>query len=326
MADWRPDWFSHPLAEIRNARPIGSVNSWPLSRGWDPAALSAFLEVLEREEALRGGSPQRFSFLASHPSTPERVANTAAYARELHQLAQAPISPDRAAFLERLDGLVVGPRAADGVFDGQSFLHPDLGFAVRFPKGWKTDNGRRAVAAAAADGSAVVMLETVAAGDDPFEGARALEKASGAPVVQNTQPTTVGSLKAARTHARAPGDSGEMDIEIAWIAYAGHIYQIAGVTPLQRGAAFRAVFDDVMRSFRPLRREERARIHETHLRIATARQSETVTGLVTRTKSSWDAEMLAVANGLAIGDALTKGELLKIAIAEPYASSAVVAP
>lgn len=287
--------------------------------GWDPAALSVFLQTLEREEALRGGSAQRFSFLASHPSTPERVANTAAYAREVQRASQAPITPDRAAFLRRLDGLVVGARAADGVFDGQSFLHPDLDFTVRFPKNWKTQNSRRAVAAAAPDGSAVVMLESVADGDDPFAGARALQQASGAPVVQNTQAASVGSLKAARTHARAPSDSGEMDIEIAWIAHAGHIYQLTGITPIQRGAAFRAVFDEVMQSFRPLRRDERAHIYETRLRIVAARHGETLAGLVTRTKSSWDTEMVAVANGLPASDPLTKGQILKAAIAEPYA-------
>src|SRR5262249_40505228 len=59
--------------------------------GWDPAAISTFLTTLEREEKLHGGQPRAFNFLATHPSTPERVANTAAYAREVPRQTHAPI-------------------------------------------------------------------------------------------------------------------------------------------------------------------------------------------------------------------------------------------
>src|SRR5262249_31151797 len=122
--------------------------------GYDPAALSAALHTLEREEALQGASGGT-SFLSTHPSTPERVATTAAYARELGPVSRRPIAGSRAAFLGHLDGLVVGPDARDGVFLGTLFLQPDLDFAVRFPDGWKTGDSPVAVAASAPDGSAV---------------------------------------------------------------------------------------------------------------------------------------------------------------------------
>src|SRR5205823_2494370 len=53
--------------------------------GWDPGAMSSFLKTLEREEGLGGNRPRRFAFLATHPSTPERIANTASYARALQR-------------------------------------------------------------------------------------------------------------------------------------------------------------------------------------------------------------------------------------------------
>jgi len=286
--------------------------------GWDPAAISNFLTSMGREQALIGQKERRFDFLASHPSTPERVANTRAFAATLQRAAMPPISADRAAFLGHLDGLVVGSPAANGVFDGQSFLHPDLDFLLRFPDQWQTQNSRANVIGVAPDRTALLVLDGVAAGDDPLVGARALEKASGAPVVKQTEPLMLGDLKAARTRLRARGEDGELDLNLAWIAHDGHVYQLLGVTPLQRGDAFQPLFDRVMRSFRPLRPAERAGIRETRLRVVTARSGDTVDEIANRSKTSWKPDMLAAANGLQAGEPLTAGALVKVAVVEPY--------
>jgi predicted Zn-dependent protease len=51
--------------------------------GWDPGALAAFLQTLERAEALAGSESKHSQFFATHPSTPERVANVEVMARSL---------------------------------------------------------------------------------------------------------------------------------------------------------------------------------------------------------------------------------------------------
>ncbi|MGH7390219.1 MAG: M48 family metalloprotease [Candidatus Rokuibacteriota bacterium] len=287
--------------------------------GWDPAALGRFLEVLEREQALHGKAEGRAGFLSSHPSTPDRVASVAARARELTRTAQAPLTPSREAFFGRLDGLVVGRRAADGVFDGQTFLHPDLAFVVSFPKGWQTDNGPEQVAAAAPDGAALIAVETIASGDDPLLGARALEKKSGAPIVERTQPAVVNGLRAARARVQARGERRRLGVELAWIAYRGRIFQVTGVTPLERAEALRPAFEGVVRTFRPMQPAERERILEQRLRVARTKAGETVAALVARTGSRWTAEMVAVANQLGLDNRLAANQPIKIVVAERYA-------
>ena len=301
----------------READRIGQQLS--AASGWDPAAMSAFLHTLEREEKLRGGATRKFDFLATHPSTPERVANTTEFARGLTRVSRDPISATRDDFLARLDGLVVGRNASEGVFEGQTFLHPDLDFTVQFPDQWQTQNTRQQVAAVASDGSALVVLNGVGDSNDPMDGARAFEKAVGAPVVDKTQPATIGDLKAARTRLQARSDQGPLSVELAWIAHRGHVYQIAGVTPLNRAAALTPTFDGVVRSFRPLRPAERAGIRENRLRIVEARRDETLAALVKRAHGDWSPDMAAVANALATTDELEKGRRVKLAISEPYA-------
>jgi len=290
--------------------------------GWDPAGLATILGTMEREQELQGNEPGRMSFLASHPSTPERVANTTAYAKELKRAPSAPICETNGALLARLDGLVVDQGAYEGVFVGQAFMHPDLDLLIRFPTDWRTQNDRHQAGAVSPDHNALVLLQTVGVGDDPLAGARALERASGSPVVENTKLGAVGGLKVASTRARTHTESGEVVVELAWIAYAGHVYQIVGVAPLQRSDWFAPVFDGVVQSFRPLKPAERASIRENHLRVIEARQDEELGALITRSKGRWGAPMTAVVNALSADQPLVAGQLVKLAIAEPYVSSA----
>jgi predicted Zn-dependent protease len=291
--------------------------------GWDPGALPGFLTTLHAEESLHGTTRGGFGFLNTHPSTPERVANTATYAATLQPAAVAPISSTRADFLAHLDGLVIGAPAANGVFDGQRFLHPELDFTIQCPGGWNTQNGREEVAAVAPAAGAFIVLSAVAKGDDPMTGARALQQSSGAPVVENTQRLTIGSLPAAHTRTRTPSDAGELLVDLTWIAHAGHVYQILGVTPLRRANEIRPVFERVSTSFRPLTPAERAGIRETRLRLITARDGETLRELVTRARSTWSVRMVAVANALPPEPSLAKDQMVKLAVAEPYVAARV---
>ena len=71
-------------------------------------------------------------------------------------------------------------------------------------------------------------------------------------------------------------------------------------------------------SFRPLSASERAGITEQRVRLITARTGETIEALATRAHSAWKAEEIAVANGLAATAQLRQGQVIKVAIEEPY--------
>jgi len=288
--------------------------------GYDPAAFSTFLHTLEREEALHPDQKRAWSFFATHPPTPERVATTARAAAQLARAAPAPIAASDADFLAHLVGLPVGRSARDGVFDGAIFRHPDLGFAVRFPAGWKTVNGRSAIGAVAPDGAAIVLLDQVATGTDLVEAERAFEKEARSGPLPDTEKITIAGLPA--IHAAAVIDSrrGPLALDLTWIAYSGQIYCVIGIAPAGRAEAFRAAWRDTAASFRALTPSERRAIRETRLRITGARHGETIGDVVRRTGSAWSPEEAAVANGVAPGDVLASGQPVKVAMTEPYAA------
>jgi predicted Zn-dependent protease len=289
--------------------------------GWDPAGLAAFLHTLEREEALHPGDSGRPRFFDSHPRTPERVQTTAAYAHKLQRAPSNPIAATRTDFLARLEGVVVGGRAANGVFDGPRFLHPELDLSLSFPPDWQYQNAPLQVAALAPDRGALVLLQLLGEGTDPMSGARALEQASRTPVVARTRSLTVNGLPAARTFVRVDDRQGPVGIDLTWIAHRSHIYQIAGIAALARISDYTAVITAVVESFAPLAPADRARIKEDRLRSAAARPGESLGDLLARVSSSWDVDMAAVANARSVSDLLTGGEHLKVAVPELYRSA-----
>jgi len=286
--------------------------------GWDPAAMGTMLHTLEREETVRGGNPKRFSFLAGHPTSPQRVPDDTEYAKRLSRAKQAPIKPSAAAFLESLVGIPTDGRAADGVFKGRTFFQPRYDFAVRFPAKWSTHNTGEKAAAAAPDGSAIVLLEVVAKGNDPLRGALALEQTLHWPIVEEVVPFRAGKLRAAQAHLQAESSDGPLAIELTWIAHGGHVFQLIGETPLSRRKSMRATFDGVARSFRPLTGAQRRDVPENRLRLITAREGESLVSLVVRAKSAWQLDMVAVANARPSITWLKQGDLIKVAVPEPH--------
>jgi predicted Zn-dependent protease len=277
------------------------------------------LHTLEREEAAHGGERRAMDFFATHPSLPRRVAATEERASGLRRGPGAPIAAG-GAYLRRLEGLPIGPRAAAGVFDGTTFLHPDLDFHVKFPTDWKTVNDRTAVGAMAPDKGSAVVLEVVAEGTDPEVGVRALEKETGV-TLTGTERGSVGGLPTAHATADARTRDGRVALDFTWIAHGGRIFRLTGVTSPGAAARVRPTFAGVAASFGPLTSAERSGISELRVHVVTVRSGDTVEKLVARMESGWGAAMTAVANGVEEGEALQAGRPIKLAVRRPYVRS-----
>lgn len=285
--------------------------------GWDPAAMPDFLRAIEREEALSGRARDH-GFLRSHPTTPERVHRTQGRAATLARAEPASIADDRAAYLRKLEGLVVGEDPAHGIFRGQQFLHADFDVTFAFPTGWLAQNARELVGAQSPDGDAVAVVEVQGSGDDPVAAAGKFEDATKIQFVVEPGAAIVGQLPAAHAMAQMRGAKGEMLLDITWLAYRGMIFRIIGASVRQTAVAHRSAFTEIGRSFRPLTAAERDGIRIARLRLVAARNGEAFEALTLRTKSAWSAEQVAVANGMAADAPLRAGELIKVPVSEPY--------
>jgi predicted Zn-dependent protease len=289
--------------------------------GFDPEGMATFLKDLEFTERLRLGTSRLPGFFDTHPATTERVAAAAGRARMVSWQRSPGVAADRAAYLSRLEGLVVGMSAAEGVFQGQRFVHPDLDFTMRFPDGWETSNTHVAVGAVSPKRDAQIVLEGQGPGDDPEEAATAFlardEHQNFA--IDSAAPLEIGSYPAFRVMGKAPTPYGWLPIAITWIARDGMIFRFTGLTAPGAFERFESSYRNVVRSFRPLPPAQRNSVRETRLRVAPAREGESIAGLSERTGNEWDIQTTAVINDIFANEPLEAGQLIKIAVSRPYA-------
>jgi predicted Zn-dependent protease len=298
--------------------------------GYEPRALADFLVTLERDSVLRlerlGEERGMPGFFDTHPFTPKRASEAAERADGVARMGRPGIAGDRNDFLRRLDGVLVGENPADGVFEGQRFLHADLDLTLVFPDGWKTVNTHEAVGALSEKGGLWVVLGFEERGDDPREASAAFFQEAKERMrieVARLDAVEVNGLRAVRGQAVARVRGGSLSLDLTWIAHGGSIYRISGgVVGRSYTDEHRALFGRVVHSFRPLEPREREGIWETRLRIRRARAGEGLERLGRRTRNAWDVEQTAIANALSQDAVLTERQLVKIGERRRYPGSA----
>jgi predicted Zn-dependent protease len=286
------------------------------AEGWDPEALADSMDALTREQELQGGrDPNRMSFFDSHPTTPDRARESRAYASTLTGATPNRIAFNRAAFVERLDGIVIGASAKAGVFLDDRFVHPNLGFTLTFPKGWPHENAPTVVLSYPKDESAVLALEVAGKGDDP---ATAADKFGREIPLQERNSGEINGLPAVTGITQVVDRGQQINALITWIAKDGLVYQFLGACRAERWKDHRPKFEAAARSFRTPSAAELQDVYENRLRLVEARRGETVSAVAKRGGGNWSAAKVAAANAMAAGDKLTGGEPIKVSKRERY--------
>ena len=136
--------------------------------GYDPYAAARFLTALGRWSALRAtvsgaGSADRPDMMATHPSTPERIARATEEARQFGEPGSGEV--DRNGYLAAIDGLAFGDDPSQGIVRDNAFVHPKLGFAFDAPDGFTLDNQSAALIGVGEEGGEALRLDSVAIAD-----------------------------------------------------------------------------------------------------------------------------------------------------------------
>jgi len=292
--------------------------------GYDAAAISTFLAALGREQEIKLGKKRQSTFLDSHPSSEERVQRTRARAAEYPRAGTPPIARDRSDFVKRFEGILVGPDPAQGIFKDELFLHPDLDFALKFPRGWQTQNSPQAVMAKPQQGQGQALIALLAVPKTEGADARAAARKLLSDAAQQNLPAEdggterVGSLRGHQVRVL----SQTTLIERTYFDHAGMVFALQEAAPQQQFAQWEETFDATRKSFRRVNHDDQALITETRLRLVPAKAGETLERVSQRTNNTWSAAETALFNGLRGDEKLAAGFLVKIGHQQPYTKKA----
>ena len=291
--------------------------------GYDPMGMSTFLRSLETYETLRLGYSRQPSYFDSHPAARERAASNAVRARELRWRPDPSLGDTREGYRQVVSGLPYGPRPETGLFVGDEFLHPELGFSLRLPRGWTQVNNAQAVGAVEPRGEAMVFLAAnEAAGDAEAMAAAwvAAQADSGGVRVERQGPVKVGHIDAWRLRVSAGGGGGRVSSVVTFIPWDGDAWRITGASRELGGDHLLQRTLVTARSLRPVTPEDLADIRVSRVEWVRAQAGEGLEGLSDRTGNAWDIQTTAIYNGVFADHRFEGGEFAKVLHSEPWSA------
>jgi len=281
--------------------------------GYDPQAMIRVVGVLKNQELFdrevakaEGRQPQSYhGVFASHPDADTRLQQVVG---EATKLTRPDARDDREGFLRRVDRLPYGDSAEQGFFRSGRFFHPEMGFVMRFPRGWKTANRPDRVGAKSPGDDALIELRTAGpAQGSPAEALRRALRVGGGTAITQTQ---VNGLPAAVTSTSIQGRPTR-----AMVVFLGKHAYLIGAQTLSGQAMnqHRAAIEETLGSFAAMSDDDRRLARPHTVRVITAPPGITYAALArTSPLDRFGEQALRLLNGQYPAGEPKPGEPLKI--------------
>src|SRR5438093_3526536 len=281
--------------------------------GYDPREIPGTYSMLKRVSERQG--EQLPGFLSTHPDPGDREIRTS-------QLAQAAVAGGRrdlqieaARYRRHIEGLVYGDDPRAGYFVANRFYHPDLGFEMIFPDGWKTLNQPSSVVASNQSLGALMELTLQFSKDStatPDQFVRSLldekkiQDASGRSESFRDFPAWMGQVLAS-------GDGGRKTLIAGFVRIRpGQFVQMLGQSRSAGDAASEQILASI-RSLAMLRDPEMRNVTADRLDVVVTDREGTFTDLVSRMgPQALSLEETAILNNMRATATIPAGTPIKI--------------
>ncbi len=286
--------------------------------GFDPYGAARFLDALGRSAALRTSLIGQFAsankpdILATHPSTPERVAAATSAARQIG--APGLGATDRASYLAAIDGMAFGDNPSEGSIRGRKFLHGRLGFAFLAPEGFVLENSSRALLGVTSGGDEALRLDSV-----KVAPATTLQAYMTSGWIDGLEESSIEAAEINNSPAViATAHAGEWSFRLAVIRFQpSEVYRLIFATRALTDASekqFRASID----SFHHASEEEIRAVRPWQIAIVAAKPGDTAETLAARMAvPDRQLDFFLLINGLERRGPLQAGERYKIIVEQP---------
>jgi predicted Zn-dependent protease len=279
--------------------------------GYDPRPMVEVFDTLERVSATEGGGRVP-TWLATHPAPGDRRSWAQ---KKIAELGRDPAGEvGREPYLQVVDGMVYGPNPKNGYFKGNTFVQPELAFAIDFPSGWKTQNTASAVAAGSPNDDAIVRV-TLSDKSSAEQAAQDFARTSGIETGQAAR-REIHGLDAAALDFRAATEQGAIAGTAAFVEHGGKVYAILGYTPESRWRNYESTFRSSIGSFRRVTDAKALAVKPMRIELKAPSGPMTVAEFARETSPGVKPETVALVNHKTLGDRVAPGTQLKSIVGE----------
>ncbi len=282
--------------------------------GYDRRAMGTVLASLAAQNSLdvRLSGQNNASvpaWASTHPDPASRVKSALAKAG----MASTGVT-NRDTFLTRIDGLRYGDDPAQGLIEGNTFIHPELLLAFTAPQGFYMVNGTRAVSIQGQGGQAQMTTAAYNGNLDTYVRAAftALGGQNSTLAPSELQRTNVNGLPAVYGTARVNNGNSQVDVVVFAYEFArDKAFHFAVIAPAGRAATFNGMFQ----SMRRITQTEAGAVVPKKLQVVTVARGDTVASLARRMAyDSAQEDRFRVLNALASNAAVTPGQKVKLVV------------
>ena len=279
--------------------------------GYDPYGAARFLTALGEWSVLRAsvsgaGSANRPDMMATHPSTPERVARATETARQFGPAGAGEVG--RNAYLAAIDGLAFGEDPTQGIVRDNAFIHPKLGFTFKAPDGFTLDNQSAALIGVGETGGEALRLDSIA-----IPESTPVASAIGSDWIDGVKTTSIESKKIDGLEAATAVAQGDQwSFRLGAVRLNGRLYRLIFAAH-DLSPAVDSRFMASLDSFRLISAQDSALASPEKIKIVEATSGDTAETLAARMGflPQWLDQFL-ILNGLERDAALVPGQRYKV--------------
>lgn len=270
--------------------------------GFDPYGAVRFLTSLGRQ-GTQGNGGRKLEFLSTHPSTPERISQALAAARQIG--APGMGARDSQRWLGAIDGIAFGEDPGQGIVRGRRYINTRLGIGFAVPTSFTLEADGETVAAFTPDNAQAIRFDTVA-----LEAGQSLQAYVGSEWIAGVktgqiEPTTVAGLPAAITSGRGTN----WRFRLAAIQSGTRVYRL--IVAAQGTGDVDEIMRQTLSEFRRLGSSDLQGAGLQRVVLVTAGAGDTAVTLGSRMPGDQGARLFMLLNGLET-QAVTAGQRYKM--------------
>ncbi|WP_180299386.1 M48 family metalloprotease [Bartonella tribocorum] len=283
--------------------------------GYDPFASPRFLQTMEAYSAFQnisGTQNTSLDFLASHPTTPQRIRLAIEKARKISKEHNKTI--DRDSFLKSIDGMTFGGSFDTGFVRDNQFIHPQWRIAFSVPNNFTIEHSAQTVWASgphktAIRFDAIPCLTGMSASDYLKSGwLIGLDPSSIRPLTIQGLPNQGQNLLGAQGHATHE----QWQFDVVVILFNNHIFRFLTVAPYN-SQNFAEITQKAVQSFRPLSTLELKKLKPLKISVVRVKQGENVVNLANKMQHiPYKEKLFRILNALSPTQTLRAGTKVKI--------------
>ena len=260
--------------------------------GYDVREMPAMFRILQRVS----GPSAIPEWQSTHPDPGNRIAVTEARIAALPPGSLDGTRVGRDRFLDMIEGMPFGEDPRQGYMDGNTFIHPALGFRMDAPPDWSVQNSPQSVIVFPETKDAYLQMTMVGQEAPTVLAAKfyADENIGGGPA----ESVRIHGLDASVGDFRARTENGMIYGRAAFIWHGGNTYGLFGLADKGGYNKYRSVFESVIASFQNESRQEKLEVEPDRIRLVRLEKAMSLADFQKAYPSTVSLDQLAIINGI----------------------------